>query len=134
MLRIVVCLSLLVCISGCDKNWSGLLVKKRLYRDGYYVHLPWKRYTSKNEYPKPEPYPVDHSRTANTDSTQQYAGGVSSDSTRSRPQVAANTGGGIPPGGTGSAPAPPINQSGAGAPQGGAVGTPLPIPAAVNPS
>lgn len=76
MLRICIGLGAMLLFTGCEKYWRGLHIEKRIYRDGYYVHLPWKRYTPKNEYPKPEPYPVDHSRMASTDTTQKYAGGV----------------------------------------------------------
>lgn len=73
MLRTCICLLSFVIITGCDKNWRGLLIEKRIYRDGYYVHLPWKRYTPKTAYPKPQPYPVDHSRTAVSDTTSNDA-------------------------------------------------------------
>lgn len=76
MLRIAFCVCIALILSGCQKNWRGFVVEKRIYRDGYYVHIPWKRYTPELAYPKPEPYPVDHSRAAATDSTQKNAGGV----------------------------------------------------------
>lgn len=76
MLRICIGLGAMLLFTGCEKYWRGLHIEKRIYRDGYYVHLPWKGYTPKNEYPKPKPYPVDYSRTAVTDTTQKNAGSV----------------------------------------------------------
>ena len=69
-------------LSSCEKNWRRLHIEKRVYRNGYYVHVPWERRTPVNAYPKPEPYPVDHSRTAHTDSTQKNAGGVPANSSQ----------------------------------------------------
>jgi hypothetical protein len=86
MLRIAASICIVVLLSGCEKNWRGLIVEKRIYRDGYYVHLPWKRSTPELAYPKPAPYPVDHSRTAATDTTQKNAGGVAQ--TNQQPQPA----------------------------------------------
>jgi len=71
MLRSVVFLVVLIGITGCNKNWSGIVVEKRVYMRGYYVHVPWERKSPVNAYPKPEPYPVDHSRTAATDSVSK---------------------------------------------------------------
>ncbi|HTF05876.1 MAG TPA: hypothetical protein VK826_17730 [Bacteroidia bacterium] len=78
MLRIAVCLLLLFAFSACNKNWRGLVIQKRVYMDGYYVHLPWKRKAPVNAYPKPEPFPVDHSRTAATDSVRSSSGSPAS--------------------------------------------------------
>lgn len=121
MLRTCLLICALFLFAGCEKNWRGLMIEKRVYRDGYYVHLPWKRYTPKNEYPKPQPYPVDHSRNAPTDTTRQNVRSVPPDSSgAARTQTSAGYGypGGNPtPGGTGagSAPQAPVNsQSGYG--------------------
>lgn len=83
MLRLVASICIVVLLSGCEKNWRGFVVEKRIYRDGYYVHIPWKRETPKQAYPKPEQYPVDHSRTAATDTSQKNAGGLAGDSRQS---------------------------------------------------
>lgn len=106
MLRIAFCVCVALIFSACQKNWRGLVVEKRIYRDGYYIHIPWKRATPQQAYPKPEPYPVDHSHTAATDSTQKNAGGVVSTSNQSQSAVADNnrssgTGGGQSPSGAG---------------------------------
>lgn len=73
MLRIVVSLVLLIGITGCHKNWSGVVVEKRVYMDGYYVHVPWKRNAPVNAYPKPQPFPVNHTRSAKVDSAANVA-------------------------------------------------------------
>lgn len=83
MLRIAFCVCIALIFTGCQKNWRGFVVEKRVYRDGYYIHIPWKRYTPQQAYPKPEPYPVNHSRTTRSDSTQKNAGGVAGDSRQS---------------------------------------------------
>lgn len=122
MLRIAFCVCVALIFSGCQKNWRGLVVEKRIYRDGYYIHIPWKRATPQQAYPKPEPYPVDHSRTAASDTTQKNAGGVansgrqsgsgnSQQSNNSQPSAA---GGGQFPSGAGGNGVSDAGSSGAG--------------------
>ncbi len=102
MLRIAFCVCIALIFTGCQKNWRGFVVEKRVYRDGYYIHIPWKRYTPKQAYPKPEPYPVDHSRTTRTDSTKKNAGGVANSSQQSQSGSSQTvSGGGSQSGGTG---------------------------------
>lgn len=92
MLRIVCCVCVVVLFAACNKNYRRLHIEKRVYRDGYYVHVPWERRAPINAYPKPQPYPVDHSRTAKTDSTRKYIGGVKSDTTTTANNVSGSSG------------------------------------------
>lgn len=70
MLRIVACICIVILLSSCEKNWRRLHVEKRIYRNGYYVHLPWERRTPVNAYPKPAPFPVQYTRVTGSDSAQ----------------------------------------------------------------
>lgn len=65
MKRLLIYLSLLAVffMSACDRRWNGIIIKKRAYMDGYYVHVPSKRSTDPQENPKPSPYPVGAGRT-----------------------------------------------------------------------
>lgn len=70
MLRTIVPLAFLIGITGCNQNWTSVRVEKRHYMDGYYVHVPWKRKSPLNTFPKPEPFPINHSRIAVVDSAK----------------------------------------------------------------
>lgn len=111
MLRIVCCVCVVFLFAACNKNYRRLHIEKRVYRDGYYVHVPWERRAPINEYPKPQPYPVDHSRIAKTDTTRKNVGGVKSDTTATASSGSSS--------GNGSG-------SGSGSSGGGGYGTPLP--------
>lgn len=135
MLRIVCCICLAVLFSGCEKNWRGLVIEKRVYRDGYYVHLPWKRYTPVNEYPKPEQYPVQYTRVSGSDSTKTKSGGagvvrtasatgVSGDSTTRNSPVQVGGGPAIGPGSNAGGGANGGGAGGGGAGGGGIGGGP----------
>jgi hypothetical protein len=125
MLRIVCCVCVVVLLVSCNKNYRRLHIEKRVYRDGYYVHVPWERRTPVNEYPKPQPYPVDHSRTAKTDTTRKYAGGVTADSSNTARNSGSSSTNGSSSGGSGGYGAPPPNGNGGygyGTPSGPAPG------------
>lgn len=65
MKRLFIYFSLLAVffMSACDRRWNGVIIKKRTYMDGYYVHVPSRRSTDPQENPKPSPYPVGSGRT-----------------------------------------------------------------------
>lgn len=118
MLRIVCCVCVVVLFAACNKNYRRLHIEKRIYRDGYYVHVPWERRAPINSYPKPQPYPVDHSRTAKTDTTRKNVGGVKSDTTATATSgsgsSSGSSGGSNQSGGGGSGPAPSNGNGGYG--------------------
>jgi hypothetical protein len=120
MLRIVCCVCVVLLFVSCNKNYRRLHIEKRVYRDGYYVHVPWERRAPINSYPKPQPYPVDHSRTAQTDSTRNNVGGVRSDSVKTSAANVSGSGGtgagtsSSNGSGTGSGPPPPNGNGGYG--------------------
>lgn len=104
MLRIVAFICIVILFSSCEKAWRRLHIEKRVYRDGWYIHLPWERRAPINSYPKPRPYPVDHSRTSQTDSTKKNSGGVPSTGGNPSPQTqtaGSGTGNGSSGSGTG---------------------------------
>ncbi|HEU4718554.1 MAG TPA: hypothetical protein VFU15_12005 [Bacteroidia bacterium] len=109
MPRIVLFLSLgLLLLSGCTKRWMGVIVKKRVYMDGYYVHIPAKRKTFPRDYVPPSPYPVTYPHTpdyvAYNDTAQPPVYVVPADTTPQQIPVAYNPPDTAGPGGFGSAP------------------------------
>lgn len=60
------CLSFSLLFIGCDPqhNMLGTIIKKRVYLDGFYVHVPGKRQTPINDYPPPSQYPQEYTHIA----------------------------------------------------------------------
>ncbi|HTL81162.1 MAG TPA: hypothetical protein VL651_05635 [Bacteroidia bacterium] len=53
-------------LTSCDDqhHFLGTIIKKRVYLDGFYVHVPGKRETDPNEYPPPSQYPQQYTHIA----------------------------------------------------------------------
>lgn len=58
MVRLILCFIAFFLIAGCSRDWTNAVIEKRIYSDGYYFHVPEKKYTPVKAYVPPVPYPT----------------------------------------------------------------------------
>ncbi|MEO5642144.1 MAG: hypothetical protein ABIQ40_20080 [Bacteroidia bacterium] len=46
--------------AGCQRDWTNVIIEKRLYAGGYYFHVPEKKFTPVKAYVPPVTYPAAH--------------------------------------------------------------------------
>jgi hypothetical protein len=58
MVRPILCFLVVCFLAGCQRDWTNVCIEKRLYRNGYYFHVPDKKFTPVGEYVPPVPFPT----------------------------------------------------------------------------
>jgi hypothetical protein len=58
MVRPILCFLVICFLAGCKRDWTNVCIEKRVYRDGYYFHVPDKKFTPVNKYVPPVPFPT----------------------------------------------------------------------------
>ncbi|CAN5835531.1 hypothetical protein BH11BAC7_BH11BAC7_04940 [soil metagenome] len=60
MVRPILYFIAITLFAGCHRDWTNVIIEKRLYADGYYFHVPEKKFTPVKAYIPPVPYPAAH--------------------------------------------------------------------------